>query len=388
MHFGDVLEERIIFPLALMDTSPNNHAENYGRVLSRLAKPYEVDEDGNFLPGSYPTSFRTSAGLVSSVADLAAYDMALRRSTFVRPETQELAFTPTVTTMGETVPYGLGWYTRRWMGLHLVWHTGTWVCNSSLYLKLPSRDLTFVVLTNTNALSRGFNLGYGDVLDSPVAIAFLRAFVLGDYFGEEIPAVDWEDDEDAITGQLMEVTSTRVAAFLERELMTEWSISNLHGEETMAGRLLRIHERVFVTDAGCDTTGLYPLVRIDRVGSGQAHAREFRIDAPTPVSIYAIGEIAPGQAYDYGWIEDAVSGEVVWQMTGENTRPAGGLASNRRACQTLQLPAGSYRLHFVSDEGHAWGNWMGFPPDDRNWGIMLLTENPNPLSNPRAGHKK
>ena len=64
-------------------------------------------------------------------------------------------------------------------GHTLVWHYGYWIGNSSLIIKEPSRGLTFVALTNSDQLSARFNLGTGDLMSSPVAQAFVNAFVTG-----------------------------------------------------------------------------------------------------------------------------------------------------------------------------------------------------------------
>jgi hypothetical protein len=82
--------------------------------------------------------------------------------------------------------------------------------------------------------------------------------------------------------------------------------------------------------------------------------------------------VLPWERYDYGWIEDAESGDVVWERTEANSDHAGGIASNRRADETITLPAGRYRLRYVSDGGHAFDSWAGFPPDDRFWGIAVF----------------
>jgi hypothetical protein len=58
-----------------------------------------------------------------------------------------------------------------------VWAYGLWNSISSLLIKVPDRGLTFVVLANTEELSRNYPLGAGKLLDSPVAREFLNAFV-------------------------------------------------------------------------------------------------------------------------------------------------------------------------------------------------------------------
>ncbi len=61
----------------------------------------------------------------------------------------------------------------------MIWHYGLWTANSSLIIKVPERDLTFVVLANTDELSGPYQLGEGRLDTSPWARAFLDAFVVG-----------------------------------------------------------------------------------------------------------------------------------------------------------------------------------------------------------------
>jgi CubicO group peptidase (beta-lactamase class C family) len=374
--FGDLLEERIVKRLGLTDTSPSDYAENYDRALSRLAMPYEIDRSGDVELGEYPTYFGTSAGLVSSAADLAKYYTAIDHNVFLSPEVQQLAFTPAVSTAGDTLPYGLGWFTQEYMGVRLIWHYGYWTCNSSLIVKVPEQNLSFIILTNTNALSHGFSLGTGDVLTSPVAIAFLKTFVLADRFARPIPEIDWSAQADALVEQLDEIKDRQLMQLLKKELMAEWSIYNVRGDAETKGRLFGVYSRSFAEGGIRQLSSLREIVRIEEVGNSEDLSEEFSLSEDTEVHVYAVGEIVPGRVYDSGWIEDAGTGETVWQMTEENTEHAGGAVSNRRADLVITLPAGTYRLRYRSDRGHAFGDWQAFPPDDGFWGIAVFEAAP------------
>jgi CubicO group peptidase (beta-lactamase class C family) len=129
------------------------------------------------VPIPYPTYFGTAAGMVASAIDVASYSMAIDRHAFLSPDTQARAFTAAVSTNGQTLPYGLGWFVQTIKGVKLQWHYGWWIGNSSLIIRVPERDLVFVVLANTDGLSAGTRLGFGDLMSSPAARAFLDAFV-------------------------------------------------------------------------------------------------------------------------------------------------------------------------------------------------------------------
>ncbi|MEZ4868030.1 MAG: serine hydrolase domain-containing protein [Caldilineaceae bacterium] len=192
--FQELLDERILKPLALTNTAPDpaglallgeqgdqgKRSQDFDHIYQALAKPYRLDAQTNLVPGRYPDQFSTAAGLISTVIDLAKFDIALDQDKLLRPATKARMFTPTVSTNGAVLPYGLGWFVEETNGTRLIWHYGLWECNSSLLLKVPDQGLTFIILANTDNLSRPYNLGgpHATVLNSAVARAFYQIFVL------------------------------------------------------------------------------------------------------------------------------------------------------------------------------------------------------------------
>lgn len=98
----------------------------------------------------------------------------------------------------------------------------------------------------------------------------------------------------------------------------------------------------------------------------------FKIDSSTKFRVYAIGEGADGEMYDYGLILDVETGERVWEMAYRKTRWAGGGSKNRKIDETITLEAGSYRMSFVTDDSHSPESWNRLMPYDHLlWGITL-----------------
>ena len=62
----------------------------------------------------------------------------------------------------------------------IVWHYGWWTAASALVIKVPSQQLTFVLLANSEGLSAPYPLGAGDLMVSPWARVFLSRFVAKD----------------------------------------------------------------------------------------------------------------------------------------------------------------------------------------------------------------
>jgi len=66
-------------------------------------------------------------------------------------------------------------------GVKIIWHYGYWDSYSALFMKIPERELSFVILANTNRLSSA-SQGIGtdeDVNHSAVGQEFLNAFIYG-----------------------------------------------------------------------------------------------------------------------------------------------------------------------------------------------------------------
>ena len=166
------LDEIIIRPLGLKNTGGMGDA-----LETKLASPYKLNDAGDLVRSEYPTYFGSSAGLVASVSDYAQYIIALKDNRFMRPETLALAMTPTKSTAGHDLPYGLGWFVETVKGTKVIWHYGYWDSVSTLVVMVPAQDLTFFAFANTDALSRGFDLGRGHILRSPAGLKFLESLV-------------------------------------------------------------------------------------------------------------------------------------------------------------------------------------------------------------------
>lgn len=145
--------------------------DRYGAVLRRVAVPYKVD--GNRRPSrsdySRP-SLRASTGVVSTVRDLARFDDGL--DVLLASSTLDRAWQ-----QGST-PMGLGWFVQRHNGERIVWHFGVARdAYSALYIRVPARNLTLILLANSDGLAAPYNLSDGNVTTSLFAQLFLRLFV-------------------------------------------------------------------------------------------------------------------------------------------------------------------------------------------------------------------
>jgi CubicO group peptidase (beta-lactamase class C family) len=151
------------------------HLARYASVLARVARPYQGSRRSAPRPASYePQMLDASTGAVSTVLDLARFDAALDAHVLVNDNTLAAAWRQ-VTIDRELRPRGLGWFVQTANGRRLVWHFGEIPgAYSSLMLKVPERQLTLILLANSDGLSAPFSLEDGDVTRSLFATLFLR----------------------------------------------------------------------------------------------------------------------------------------------------------------------------------------------------------------------
>jgi penicillin-binding protein 1A len=115
------------------------------------------------------------------------------------------------------------------------------------------------------------------------------------------------------------------------------------------------------------------LAELVRVGDDRRLSRRFALDRPTELRVRALGEGRGGTMADYAWIEDLQTGGTAWEMSWRRTEHAGGAQKNRLADERIRLLAGTYVLHYVTDDSHAWDSWNAAPPDDPGgWGVRVM----------------
>jgi CubicO group peptidase (beta-lactamase class C family) len=176
------LVERYVFIPAGMRKSARKHRDLPLRedLAQWLAPPYRIDSSGVTLraPARPPQGDGAAGGVVTTVLDLAKFDIALDQGVLISAESRAEMMAPTRTINGEAIPYGLGWYVQEYEGHTLVWHSGWWEdAYSALYLKIPTLNLGFILLANSEGIWWGNPLDRAAVQRSEFAQAFFRAFL-------------------------------------------------------------------------------------------------------------------------------------------------------------------------------------------------------------------
>ena len=345
--------------------------QRFDAVRKILAQPYALDREFKFTKISYPQGFSTSAGLISTVLDMAKYDIAVDQNKFITRETQQLAFTPAVSTTGDSLPYGLGWFTTNYKGTKLLWHYGYWTGNSSFILKVPEQNITFIIMANSDNLSRPTDLGAGNALSSPVGMAFLKTFVFPEKFGESLPEISWSGPVTELKNQFKAMAAKPYADIYRADLVTKVRVYQSVGRATDATPLMKMYGELYSKPMPDDLVKLPVVAQIVQVLDNEDKTVPFNLATSQEVRIFAIGEADGGQMFDYGWIEDVDKGSRVWEMQAGKTTHAGGAGKNRKVDVVITLPAGNYKLRYKSDDSHAFDHWNSLPPEINFWGIAV-----------------
>src|SRR6185295_12235352 len=246
-------------------------------------------DKSNIVKSRYPTFFGVSAGLISTVLDMAKYDIAIDQNKFLTKETQQLAFTPTVSTKGEALPYGLGWFTQNYKGTKLIWHYGYWTGNSSFILKVPERNITFIIMANSDNLSRPTDLGSGDALSSPVGMAFLKTFIFPEKFGESIAEISWNTPVAELKDQLNAIAAKPYADLYRTDLVTKFRVYQSVGRGTDAAQLMKTYGALYSKPMPDDLVKLPVIAQIVEVLDNEDKNVPFTLTSNQRVRIFAIG---------------------------------------------------------------------------------------------------
>ncbi|MGK7371665.1 MAG: serine hydrolase domain-containing protein, partial [Candidatus Halalkalibacterium sp. M3_1C_030] len=174
-----LIQDNILGPAGMDRTMSSQWQREKALVYFDMARGYQ-HKDGDYKKQMRPDRHLAGgAGIVSTVNDLAKYDIALDTGSLASDSVMEKLFRPAVAPDGTTLPYAFGWYVQEYRGEELIWHGG-WDENagfSALYLKVPDRQLTLILLANSEGMWWGNPLDKAEVEKSVFARQFLEHFV-------------------------------------------------------------------------------------------------------------------------------------------------------------------------------------------------------------------
>lgn len=220
--FRELMVKTFMDPLQMSESVPghdvvddaNKWSESLGRDrldryqtnLAKLAQPYTLYGSEIIRAPYPPKGISAAAGFLSTVIDMAKYDAAIDQHTFLRKETQDISWTPFVSNAGQPLPHGLGWFAENFHGLKLIWHYGHWGTGfSATYLKVPDKNLSLILLANSEALSDPF-YRTGGIETNAMACAFLRLFVFEDLQQHILSDPRWTQSDQEFSKEVARLT--------------------------------------------------------------------------------------------------------------------------------------------------------------------------------------
>lgn len=174
--FDKWVDSTVINPLSLKNSASSQLDTNRADVLKRLATPYAFNKDGALVKAEYPDpALNAGAGLLFSSHDLLVFDSAYNVNQIISAQSKKIMESPFVLNDGTNAPYGYGWFVQSYKGYTILWHYGYHEGSySSLYIKIPEKGISFVLVANSDQLSAPYDLGKGDITVSKYAMEFFK----------------------------------------------------------------------------------------------------------------------------------------------------------------------------------------------------------------------
>jgi CubicO group peptidase (beta-lactamase class C family) len=176
---AQLVETHILGPAGMRRTMSSQWQREKMDVFFDMAQGYGY-VNGDYVRRPRPErSLKGGGGIVSTVEDLARYDIALDNGRLASPTVMKKLFTPATAPDGKPLPYAFGWFVQTYRGVRLIWHSG-WdeeAGFSAMYLKVPDHHVTLILLGNGEGIWWNNPLDKAAIQTSPFAQAFLNRFV-------------------------------------------------------------------------------------------------------------------------------------------------------------------------------------------------------------------
>jgi CubicO group peptidase (beta-lactamase class C family) len=148
-QFEELLRS-IVFQPAGMTTT---RIDDIAQIIPNRSRSYTHTKDGSVRNAkSIDLSNRIpAAGILSTADDVARFAIALGSGKLLSLKSLQTMWTEQSTDSGKSTGYSLGWMIRNHRGAQAVAHTGEQPGASTLLYLLPGKQVSFVVLANTDA---------------------------------------------------------------------------------------------------------------------------------------------------------------------------------------------------------------------------------------------
>lgn len=163
--FANFLHYNIFSPLGM--TNSVAYEKGISEVRNRAFGYSKTDSGFVFSDQSLTSAVLGDGGIYTSVEDMFLWNEALSKNQFISNSMLNEAWRKSKLNDGSGVDYGYGWRLDEFNGYHRIYHTGSTCGFSNVYMRIPGRNLSVIVLMNTRDLPA---LEYGE----KVAVLFLQ----------------------------------------------------------------------------------------------------------------------------------------------------------------------------------------------------------------------
>ena len=249
------VEKRLIEPFNLTHTIARYDSVKHKNLSGSIATLYKYNKDQKIYTNSklnFPNMQSGPAyGIMSSIHDLVKYSAALDKGAIISKERYQKITTPFYTGS----PQGMGWFVAKFeeIGIHWAYGYGD---DASILLKVPSKNLTLIMLSSTDMASATTRLGFGNPFNAPLICAFLKAFLLNKKEG-----ISFSKDISAIENQIKSSKS----AFNFEELFAYATVMRFAPESLTEGypssdELLKLLIKYYPVNVLWDTPTAYEII--------------------------------------------------------------------------------------------------------------------------------
>lgn len=216
----EVFEKELIRPLSLKNTLAGKESRLDKPRFKQIAPPFRLDSAQAKSTRGPGAKLSTSTGLISNLDDLIIYNRALDEGKLLGDSLRDRMWQARLNSQGDTLNYCLGWFRARIANKLVHWHYGQLGGYSTVLLKIPEMDLSFILLSNSGAISDHAHMIQGNPLRSSLLFSFFKHFV----FPEEYQrSWDWSLNEKDL---LQAYDSLRLdslgAYYFREELVSEF----------------------------------------------------------------------------------------------------------------------------------------------------------------------
>lgn len=144
--YWQFLRERILDPVGMNSTTDRNP----GVIITNRVSGYEQTNRLHINRDYDVTDVFSAGAIVSTVGDLAKWNLALETETILSAASKSAAWSPQKLTSGKATTYGFGWYVDTANGRRIIGHGGQTSGFSASVQRFPDDQLFVIVLTNTD----------------------------------------------------------------------------------------------------------------------------------------------------------------------------------------------------------------------------------------------